>query len=185
MECTALVTITHITYTHPSSARLRPFCRTAWECAVASLSADSAQLGATLRSSRNANRRFELLNNKYRLRSRQCTIQRAHPNKKSPFHFGNEAMRSAPKVSLIAPHRRIPAPGIPSQRGRFRVSSTIVRSSFTASSADFHWAGRFARGSSRSPVVGTCLDRRAGSLDAFSDRPFAGKLGRTARRRTA
>lgn len=61
----------------------------------------------------------------------------------------------------------------------------LPRRGLTVSSADFHWAGNSVRELNQSAVDATRLSRRAGSRDASSDRPYAGKLGRRARRRTA
>ncbi|KYN09234.1 hypothetical protein ALC57_18664 [Trachymyrmex cornetzi] len=59
------------------------------------------------------------------------------------------------------------------------------RRGLTASSVDFHWAGNSVRESNQSAVDATHLSLHAGSRDASSDRPYAGKLGHRARKRMA
>jgi len=70
----------------------------------------------------------------------------------------------------------------------FRINLALdyqPRRGLTASSVDFHWAGNFVRESNQSAVDETHLSLHAESRDAFSDRPYAGKLDHRARKRMA
>lgn len=83
--------------------------------------------------------------------------------------------RAANCDDLQSPFRINPAPDYQSLRRR----------GLTASSAGFHWVGNSARKLNQSAVDATRSDRRAEFRDASSNRPYAGKLGRKARRRMA
>lgn len=62
---------------------------------------------------------------------------------------------------------------------------SLRRRGLTASSLDFHWVENSVRKLNQSAVDATRSDRRAEFRDASSNRPYAGKLGRRARRRMA
>ncbi|KYN36379.1 hypothetical protein ALC56_09339 [Trachymyrmex septentrionalis] len=70
----------------------------------------------------------------------------------------------------------------------FRINLALdyqPRRGLTASSVDFHWARNSVRESNQSAVDATHLGLHAESRDAFSDRPYAGKLDHRARKRMA
>ncbi|EGI60005.1 hypothetical protein G5I_11793 [Acromyrmex echinatior] len=70
----------------------------------------------------------------------------------------------------------------------FRINLALdyqQRRGLTVSSVDFHWAGNSVRESNQSAVDATHLGLHAGSRDAFSGRPYAGKLDHRARKRMA